>query len=239
MTLTILPQAAAELLNITLTAEQQAAFIAYRNALILWNKTRANLTAIVEPEAVEIRHFLDSLMVLKAGEFSDGARIVDVGTGAGFPGLPLRIIRPHIQLTLMEATGKKITFLQHMAETLAINNISFAHSRAEEAGQNRLHRESYDVVLARAVAYMPVLLEYLLPLAKPGGMVIAMKGESAKTEVEVAHKAAKILGGTFEAFIETPLPGVEEPHFLVVFKKTGRTPKGYPRTPGTPSKQPL
>src|SRR5689334_7735246 len=160
MALLKLPQAARDLFGINLTPEQQALFERYEKELLDWNK-RVNLTAITEPLAVEMRHFLDSLSVVKQGEIRPNSRVIDVGAGAGFPGIPLKIICPQIQLTLLEATGKKTTYLEHMVNVLGLTGTKVVNARAEDAGQNPSHREQYDLVLAWAVAHMPILAEYL------------------------------------------------------------------------------
>jgi 16S rRNA (guanine527-N7)-methyltransferase len=238
MALLELVQATHDLLNLDLTADQQHAFEHYLRALIDWNE-RINLTAITDPLEVEMRHFLDSLSVLKAVALPAGTRVIDVGTGAGFPGLPLKILCPQIQLTLLEATGKKATFLQHVIEQLALHHVKIATARAEEAGQDPAHREQYDVVLARAVARMPILVEYLLPLCRVGGRCIAMKGESAATEISAAEGALRLLGGRFVQLMPIELPHVAETHYLVIIEKIAATPHHYPRKPGIPSKKPL
>src|SRR5260221_8819986 len=163
MALQELVQATHDLLNLDLTVEQQHAFERYTRELIDWNE-RVNLTAITDPLAIEMRHFLDSLSVLKAVSLPPGTRVIDVGAGAGFPGLPLKIVCPQIQLTLLEATGKKTTFLEHVADELKLSGTNVVNLRAEEAGQNRAHRQQYDVDLARAFVHMPFLAEYLLSL---------------------------------------------------------------------------
>src|SRR5581483_7757717 len=176
MALLKLPQAARDLLGLELSADQQQAFERYAQELIRWNETRVNLTAITDPLAIEMRHFLDSLSVLRAVPLPPHTRVIDVGAGAGFPGLPLRIACPSIQLSLLEATGKKITFLEHVVKTLNLSNVKLINLRAEEAGQQAAYREQYDVVLARAVAHLPILVEYLLPLCRIGGRCVALKG---------------------------------------------------------------
>ncbi len=238
MALQELVQATHDLLNLDLTVEQQHAFERYTRELIDWNE-RVNLTAITDPLAIEMRHFLDSLSVLKAVSLPPGTRVIDVGAGAGFPGLPLKIVCPQIQLTLLEATGKKTTFLQHMITQLILSQVKIANARAEEAGQDPAHREHYDVVVARAVAHMPILAEYLLPLCRVGGRCIAMKGESAAAEIGLAENALRLLGGRFVQLTPIELPHVAETHYLVVIEKVAATPHHYPRKPGIPSKKPL
>jgi 16S rRNA (guanine527-N7)-methyltransferase len=239
MPLLKLPQATRDLLGIELTAEQQAAFERYERELVEWNESRVNLTAITEPLAVEMRHFLDSLSVLRVVQPAAGARMIDVGTGGGFPGIPLKIVCPSLNLTLLEATGKKTAFLEHVVKELKLNNVKVVQARAEEAGQNPAHREQYDLVVARAVAFMPTLVEYLLPLAKIGGRCIAMKGESAAQEVALAENALRLLGGRLQQLTAIELPHVAETHYLTVFDKIAATPAQFPRRPGTPSKTPL
>jgi 16S rRNA (guanine527-N7)-methyltransferase len=238
MALLKLPQAARDLLGIDLTTEQQRAFEKYAHELIDWNE-RINLTAITEPLAIEMRHFLDSLSVLRAIPIQPGKRVIDVGTGAGFPGVPLRIVCSDMRLTLLESTGKKTAFLEHIVSELNLTNTRIVNARAEDAGQDPEHREKYDLVLARAVAHMPILVEYLLPLCKVGGYCVALKGESAATEIGVAETALRLLGGRFVQLTPIELPHVAETHYLVVIEKVAATPHLYPRKPGIPSKKPL
>ncbi|MBX3065410.1 MAG: 16S rRNA (guanine(527)-N(7))-methyltransferase RsmG [Anaerolineae bacterium] len=239
MALLKLAQATRDLLGLELTADQQTAFERYASEMVEWNEQRANLTAITEPLAVEMRHFLDSLSILKVVPMTAGLKVIDVGTGAGFPGLPLRIVAPAIKLTLLEATGKKTQFLEHMTTTLKYNNVKVVHSRAEDAGHDTAHREAYDLVLARSVAHMPILMEYLLPLAKLGGRCIAMKGENAADEARLAENALRLLGGRLAQIVPIELPHVAETHHLIVIDKVAATPNRYPRKPGIPSKTPL
>jgi 16S rRNA (guanine527-N7)-methyltransferase len=227
-----------DLLGLELGSETQRAFGLYADELLAWNE-QINLTAITDPEAIEMRHFLDSLSVLLATPFAPGARVIDVGTGAGFPGLPLRLVCPQIELTLLEATHKKTMFLEHILKRLNLTNVRILNQRAEEAGQDAASRERFDVVLARAVAQMPVLGEYLLPLCKMGGKCIALKGESAVAEAQQAEHALRILGGHVEKVIPVELPQVPETHYLVVIQKMAATPPQYPRRPGMPTKRPL
>jgi 16S rRNA (guanine527-N7)-methyltransferase len=227
-----------ELLGLELNGDVQRAFGAYADDLLEWNE-KFNLTAITAPEAIEMRHFLDSLSVLLATPMVGGMRVIDVGTGAGFPGLPLKLVFSQIDLTLLEATAKKTEFLQHIVTRLRLNNVKILNARAEEAGQDVASRERYDLVLARAVAQMSVLAEYLLPLCKVGGRCVALKGESAAVEIQQAENAFRILGGRFEKIIPVELPQVPETHYLVVIQKIAATPPQYPRRAGMPSKRPL
>lgn len=226
------------LFGLELSAAQQKAFATLAAELIVWN-TQVNLTAITEPRQIETRHFLDSLSVLRAVTLKPGMRVIDVGSGAGFPGLPLRILRPQIALTCLEATAKKTDFIRHAADRLSLSGVQVVHARAEEAGQDSAHREQYDVVLARAVAHMPVLVEYLLPLVKVGGKMVALKGESAAREVGEAQAALRLLGGEMRQLITVELPEVVETHYLVVVEKVAASPAKYPRRAGIPSREPL
>jgi 16S rRNA (guanine527-N7)-methyltransferase len=229
---------AAALLDLPLTPEQEAQFDLYTRDLAVWNE-QVNLTAITDPDAVRVRHFLDSLTILKAVPLPPGVRVIDVGTGAGFPGVPLKIVRPDIQLTLLEATGKKVAFLHHLMELLKLENVRTVHARAEDAGHDPAHRAAYDVVAARAVARLPSLLEYLLPFAKVGGVCVAMKGRTAQPEAADSARALATLGGRLKSIETFHLPGIDEPHHLVVVEKIAPTPRDYPRKPGIPTKKPL
>ncbi len=233
-----LTEDAAALLGLTLTPEQETQFDLYARELAVWN-AHTNLTAIIEPDAVRVRHFLDSLTVLKAVPLPPGTRVIDVGTGAGFPGLALKLVAPDIHLTLLEATGKKVAFLQHLIDQFGLKDATTLHARAEDAGHDTAQRGSYDVVLARAVARLPALLEYLLPFATVGGVCVAMKGRTAQTEAHDAEHALTTLGGRLKGIETFNLPGVEEPHHLVLVEKTAPTPREYPRKPGIPTRQPL
>jgi 16S rRNA (guanine527-N7)-methyltransferase len=225
-------------LDILITEQQAACFERYSHMLLEWNE-RINLTAITNPKAIQIRHYLDSLVIAKSVDLRDGMRVIDVGTGAGFPGVPLQILHPGLHMTLLEATGKKVAFLNHLIQTLPLPNTHSLKLRAEEAGQMPAHRQQYDLALARAVARLPVLLEYLLPLVRIGGLCVAMKGESAQTEVSDSTHALRVLGGRLVKIDSFDLPGVEERHFLVVIEKTTHTPAQYPRRPGLPTRSPL
>ena len=228
-------------LGLELTAAQVEAFRRYREMLVAWNR-RFNLTAITDDEGIQVRHFLDSLSclpVMEARGGLEGRRVVDVGTGAGFPGLPLKIVRPAMRLTLVEATRKKTDFLRAVVAELGLEGVEVIHARAERVGRDPHHREHYDWALARAVAEMRILAEYLLPLVRVGGYALAQKGEQAPAEVQRAEGALALLGGEVERLEPVALPGVAERRYLVVVRKVAATPDRYPRREGMPAKRPL
>lgn len=227
-----------DLFGVTLSAEQVGQFETYQQQLIDWNQ-HVNLTAITEPEAIQTRHFLDSLSIVQAHSMRDGLRVVDIGTGAGFPGLPLSIAYPTIHMHLIDSTGKKVQFLAQLIEQLGLPNAQAIQARAEEAGHASAHRAGYDLVLARAVARLPALMEYMLPLARVGGMCVAMKGETAHEEAASAADALAALGGELLGIESVTLPDIDRPHYLVRVKKVRATPSSYPRRPGIPTRKPL
>jgi 16S rRNA (guanine527-N7)-methyltransferase len=225
-------------LGLRLSPSQQSLLTLYERELLDWN-TRFNLTAIRDPEEVHIKHFLDSLTCLLAMRDSPLARLIDVGTGAGFPGIPLKIILPKIQLTLVESVGKKAKFCRHVINILDLQGVDVIQQRAETIGQEPAHRERYDWAVARAVAILPVLAEYLLPLVRVGGSMLAMKGESGPAEAHSAEHATKVLGGHIRQLLPVTLPGVVEERYLIVIDKVAATPAAYPRKIGIPAKRPL
>lgn len=233
-----LAQAAQTLFNIHLTGRQVMSLITYERELMDWNQ-KFNLTAIREMEAIRTKHFLDSFSCVLAWKANPPTRLVDVGTGAGFPGLPLKILYPNLQLTLVESVGKKAMFCQHIVRVLGLDGVDVIQARAETLGQDPKHREAYDWAVARAVAQMNVLSEFLLPLVKVGGMMLAQKGESGPAEAQSAEGAMKLLGGRLKQVMQVNLPGVADDRFLVMVEKTAATPPKYPRKPGVPAKTPL
>jgi 16S rRNA (guanine527-N7)-methyltransferase len=226
------------LAGIELTARQVSAFQCYERELLDWN-AKYNLTAIRDSEGIRTKHFLDSLTCLLAWKDHPPQSLIDIGTGAGFPGIPLKIIYPRLKLTLVDSVGKKLDFCRHIAATLDLKDISFVQARAEEIGLMREHREKYTWAVARAVANMPVLAEFLLPLVKIGGSALAQKGSSGPHEAHTAQKAIQILGGHLRQIIPVLLPGVVEERFLIIIDKISATPPGYPRRVGLPAKRPI
>lgn len=232
------PQAAQSLLGLKLTAGQLKAFDWYASELVVWNQ-RFNLTAIKDLPGIEVKHFLDSLTCLLAMRPGPAGRVVDIGTGAGFPGLPLKIVCPQIQLTLVESIGKKAEFCRHVVRSLELRGVEVVQARVERVGHQPKHRQGYDWALARAVAGMSVLVEYLLPLLRLGGRAILLKGEKAPAETHAAEGALRILGGRVDQLISIELPTVVETRHLVVIDKVAATPSKYPRRSGIPAKRPL
>lgn len=214
------------------------ALINYEKELVEWNQ-KFNLTAIRDVESIRTKHFLDSYSCVLAWKGIPPLRIVDIGTGAGFPGIPLKIVYPTMHVTLVESVGKKAMFCQHIISTLGLDNVEVIQTRAETLGQDPKHRETYDYAVARAVANLNILSEYLLPLVKVGGTMLAQKGESGPAEAQSAEKAMKLLGGKLKQIIPVELPGVPDDRYLVLVDKVAATPPKYPRKAGTPMKMPL
>lgn len=227
-----------EVTGFTLNAAQMAAFQRYEQELLAWN-ARFNLTAIRDVPGIRSKHFLDSLTCTLAWGKNPPASLIDIGTGAGFPGIPLKIACPSLKLTLVESVGKKVAFCRHIVETLNMKNVTVIQARAEELGQHRDHREAYDWAVARAVANLPILAEYLLPLVRTGGVALAQKGEDAPAEAHAAERAIQVLGGKLRKLTPVELPGVADDRFLVVIDKVHQTPPGYPRRVGLPAKKPI
>lgn len=221
-----------------LSADQLAMFQAYQALLLDWNR-RLSLTAVRDPVGVQRRHFLDSLSCATVTGDLDGQRLVDVGAGAGFPGLPLKILFPRLELTLVESMAKKARFLETVVAALGMTGAIVMVDRAENVGRMPDHRERYDWAVARAVAALPTLAEYLLPLCRVGGRMLAQKGPKATAEVEQAAWAIEALGGQLARVLDVQVPGLDETRSLVVAVKVALTPADYPRRPGVPGKSPL
>ena len=226
------------LFNVHITGRQVMSLITYEKELLEWNQ-KFNLTAIRDVESIRVKHFLDSLSCVLAWQGTPPNNLIDVGTGAGFPGLALKILYPNMKLTLIESVGKKAMFCQHIVSVLGLEHVNVVQARAEDLGHQPQHREKYDWAVARAVANLSVLSEYLLPLVERNGMMLAQKGESGPAEAQSAEHAIKILGGKLKQLIPVNLPGVADDRYLVVVEKAAATPHNYPRKTGIPAKTPL
>ena len=225
-----------EELGIKLSKEQAEMFFNYMNLLLEWNE-KINLTAITEEKEVIVKHFVDSLTIAKY--IPEGASLVDVGTGAGFPGIPLKIIRDDLKITLLDSLQKRINFLDVVIKELNLKNVETIHARVEEFGKNSKYRESFEVATSRAVANLSTLTEYLLPLVKVGGIAVCMKGSSIEEELETSKKAINVLGGKVSNVFEFDLPKTDIKRNIVIVDKINKTPSKYPRKPGMPSKEPI
>ena len=233
-----LVQEAQQLFGIHLTGRQVVALVTFERELLAWNE-KFNLTAIRDADGIRTKHFLDSFSCVLAWKETPPRRLIDVGTGAGFPGIPLKILYPSMQLTLVESIGKKADFCRHVVETLKLEAVEVLATRAEEVGRISAQRESYDWAVARAVANLSSLAEYLLPLVYIGGTMLAQKGHNGPAEAHKAETALKLLGGQMQKVIPVTLPGVVEERYLVVVDKVAATPGNYPRRSGEPTKKPL
>lgn len=225
-----------EKMQIKFSEEQYNQFYKYMNLLMEWNK-KINLTAIIEPKEIILKHFVDSLTIAKYIE--ENQRVADVGTGAGFPGIPLKIYRKDLKITLIDSLNKRLNFLNEVISELELKEIDTVHGRAEELGQNKEYREKFDIVTSRAVANLSTLSEYLIPFIKKDGKCIYMKTLEVDEELQKAKKAINILGGKTIKIDKFYLPESEIGRSIVVIEKEKQTPIKYPRKPGTPSKEPL
>lgn len=226
----------AEKEGLSLNAKQLAQFTQYQKLLIAWNRTH-NLTAITQPEEILEKHFIDSLLLMKHWPLPKGVAMIDVGTGAGFPSIPLKIVRPDIQLTLLDGRNKKISFLKELTEQLEQNN-QVIHGRAEDLAHQPEHREQYSLAVARAVAALPVLLELCLPFVQRNGMFLAMKGPSCLEEVENGKSALEKLGGTLLGVGKDELPSGDQ-RTIIKIQKISQTPTIFPRRPDKIAKTPI
>ncbi|NLJ77509.1 MAG: 16S rRNA (guanine(527)-N(7))-methyltransferase RsmG [Peptococcaceae bacterium] len=225
-------------LGITLKPGQLVLFEKYYQMVIDTNKS-VNLTAITDEQEFIVKHLIDSLTCLYAINIKKGARVLDVGTGAGFPGIPLAVCRPDLLLTMVEATKKKVRFLEEVIQGLALRNVKILHTRAEDFGRKKAYREKYDVVVSRAVAPLAVLAEYCLPPLRTNGVFISMKGPNTKEEVIAAQNALAVLGGVIEDTIGIRLPYLGDERKLIIISKVRSSPDAFPRRAGIPAKKPL
>ena len=224
------------LIQLKLNEKQKEQFFNYMNLLLEWNE-KINLTAIIEPEEIILKHFIDSITISKY--IKENSYIADIGTGAGFPGIPLKILREDVKIVLVDSLNKRVNFLNEVINKLDLKNIIALHSRAEEFGQNKEYREMFDIVTSRAVANLSTLSEYLIPLTKVQGKCLCMKGPGAEEEIDKAKNAIKILGGTISNTYSFNLPKSDIERIIVEIKKVSNTNSKYPRKAGMPAKEPL
>lgn len=227
-----------EFFDISLSEEQERQFIRYYELLTEWNQVM-NLTAITEYDEVMQKHFVDSLALAKAVDLSSCETLIDVGTGAGFPGLPLKIVFPHLKVVLLDSLNKRIKFLNEVICQLGLENVETIHGRAEDFAKKKEYRESFDICVSRAVANLSSLSEYCIPYVKTGGMFVSYKSGAVEEELEQAKRAIYLLGGEKKQAVKFTLPESDIDRSLIVIKKEKPTPKKYPRKAGMPSKEPL
>lgn len=227
-----------EELDIDITDDQAAMFLKYKELLKEWNE-KMNITAITEDKEIDIKHFLDSLSIFKAGVIKGNEKIIDVGTGGGFPGLPIKIMNPDTEVVLFDSLNKRLKFLDEVIGSLNLSGIETVHGRAEEFGRKKEYREQFDIATSRAVASLNTLSEYCLPFVKVGGYFIALKGPEVDEEIENAKAAIEKLGGEVEKKIDVSIPFSDLSHNLLIIKKIKNTPSQYPRGGGNPKKKPL
>ena len=225
-------------LGVTISDEQIRQFLKYYEMLVEWNEVM-NLTAITEYDEVMKKHFVDSISLCKAYDVSQKKTVIDVGTGAGFPGLALKIAFPNLQVTLLDSLNKRVNFLNEVIEKLGLKDVTAVHGRAEDYAKQKEHREKYDFCVSRAVANLSTLSEYCIPFVKEGGSFISYKSGKIDEELAQAENAVKILGGKVQDVVKFPLMGTDMDRSFVVIKKVKTTAKKYPRKAGLPSKEPL
>lgn len=224
--------------GIHLNEEQKRQFIRYYELLVEWNKVM-NLTGITDFEEVLLKHFADSLSIVKGMDMEKIATCIDVGTGAGFPGIPLKIAFPHMKITLLDSLNKRLNFLNEVIKELGLEGIEILHGRAEDGAKKEEYREQYDLSVSRAVSRLACLCEYCMPYVKEGGYFISYKSGKASEEIAEAGKAIQVLGGRLEKEVDFKLYETDMERALVVIKKVKSTPKKYPRKAGTPAKEPI
>ncbi len=226
----------ANLININLSEKNIDKFSRFKELLVEWNK-KMNLTAITEENEIVLKHFIDSLTSLKY--IDDNGKIIDVGTGAGFPGIPIAIMKENAEITLLDSLNKRLNFLNEVKNNTNLNNVKLVHGRAEDFGQDINFREKYDISISRAVANLSTLSEYLLPFVKVGGKCICMKGPDSDKEIEEAKNAIIRLGGKIVKIEKFNLPDSDIGRTIIVIEKIKNTPKEFPRKAGTPSREPI
>lgn len=231
----LLKDLALEKLAIELSPDQIEKFSLYAELLVQWNE-KVNLTSITEPEEIILKHFIDSLSL---APFVKGLKMADIGTGAGFPGVPLKILLPEVKVYLVDSLAKRLDFLEVVIESLGLTDVETVHARAEDFARDPLYREKFSCVTSRAVARLPVLLEYAVPLLELGGYFLAAKGSQVDEEISESHKALQVLGAEIKDVKRLSLGQEAEHRSIVVVEKLSHTPKGYPRKAGTPAKKPL
>jgi 16S rRNA (guanine527-N7)-methyltransferase len=225
-------------LGLELSSYQVKQFLDYMEYLQKWNK-KINLTAIDNSREIIIKHFLDSISCVTEMNLQKGDKVIDIGTGPGFPGIPLKIINPGIELSLLDSTNKKVNFLKNLSRKLDLNDIDFIHGRAEDYGQETDYREKFDFVVARAVSSLNILCEYTIPFLKHGGRFIAQKGGEVKNEIIEAERTIEILGAEFYDVVSIDLPYADVERCLVIINKIRKTPSKYPRRAGIPKQSPI
>lgn len=232
-------QKACSEMDLSITEEMQNKFLIYKDLLLEWNK-KVNLTAIISEPEVILKHFADSLTLLTLKELdSKDLKIIDVGTGAGFPSVPIKILRDDFTLTLVDSLNKRVSFLNELTQELSLTKVECIHSRAEDLGKNENYREKYNICVSRAVSNMSTLVEYCLPFVEVGGKFIALKGNSVKEEISTANKAIMELGGEVTDIKPIKIPFTDIEHMLVIISKLYATPRAYPRKANQIQKKPI